>query len=183
VLKSIKQKLVDSNLTLTRADKGKTLVIIKNKELHNKILSFTNENRLKRLNTDPTTKFQKKVKEVIKKCNTIIDRSSKFKYIQIKPQAPILNVAVKFYKDMAPIRPIVNYRNAPSYYIGKIPANWLKQNLDLPFKYNFKNSIECAERIKEPNIQPTYKMLALDITNLYTNIPINETIDLITTKL
>jgi hypothetical protein len=83
---------------------------------------------------------------------------------------------------MATIRPIINYRNATSYYIAKIPANWLKQNFDLPFKYNVKNSIECAEIIKEPIIQPTYKMLALDITNLYTNIPINETINLITTN-
>jgi hemerythrin superfamily protein len=84
---------------------------------------------------------------------------------------------------MAPIRPIINYRNAPSYYIAKITANWLKQNFELRFKYNVKNSIECAERIEELNIQPTYKMLTSNITNLYTNIPSNKTIDLLTTKL
>jgi hypothetical protein len=155
VLKSIKQKLIDNNLTLTCAGKGKTLVIIKIEELHNKILSFTSESHFKHLNRDPTMKFQRKVKEVIKKCNTIIDKSSKFKYIQIKHQAPRLNVGVKCHKDMAPIRPIINYRNAPSYYIAKITANWLKQNFELPFKYNVKNSIECAERIEELNIQPT----------------------------
>jgi hypothetical protein len=37
----------------------------------------------------------------------------------------------------------------------------MKQSSDLPFKYNVKNSIECAERIKELNIKPTYKMLTL----------------------
>jgi hypothetical protein len=84
---------------------------------------------------------------------------------------------------MAPISPIVNYNNAPSYYIAKITADCLKRNLELPFECNIKNSIECAENIKELNIQPTHKMLTLDITNLYTNIPIHETIELITTKL
>jgi hypothetical protein len=66
---------------------------------------------------------------------------------------------------MVPISPIVNYNNAPSYYITKITADCLKRNLELPFEYNIKNSI------------------TLDITNLYTNIPIHETIELITTKL
>jgi hypothetical protein len=37
--------------------------------------------------------------------------------------------------------------------------------------------------IHELNIQPTHKMPTVDITNIYTNIPINETIELITTKL
>jgi hypothetical protein len=87
-----------------------------------------------------------------------------------------LNIAIKLHKDIAPIRPVVNYRDAPSYYIAKITADLLKINFELPFEYNIKNSIQCAENIKELNIQPTHKMLTLDITNLYTNIPINETI-------
>jgi hypothetical protein len=70
----------------------------------------------------------------------------------MKPQAPKLNVAIKLHKDTAPIRPIVNYRNAPSYHIAKIIANWLKNNFDLPVMCNIKNSIECAE--KKLNIQP-----------------------------
>jgi hypothetical protein len=53
----------------------------------------------------------------------------------------------------------------------------------LPFKYNVKNSKICAERIKELDIHSTYRMLTLDITNLYTNIPNKEVIELITTEL
>jgi hypothetical protein len=80
------------------------------------------------LNKDPTSNFQKNVEDVIKICNTIIEKYKKYKCIQIKPQAPQLNTAVKLHKEKSPIRPIVNYRNAPSYYknIEKILANWLK---------------------------------------------------------
>jgi hypothetical protein len=56
------------------------------------------------------------------------------------------------------MKPIVNYRNAPSYYIAKILANWLKKHFELPFKYNVKNSKICAERIRELNIHSTYRM-------------------------
>jgi hypothetical protein len=63
-LKSIKQKLIDNSLTITRADRGKTIVIVTNEALHNKVLAFTNENHLKSLKKDPTVDFQKKAKEM-----------------------------------------------------------------------------------------------------------------------
>jgi hypothetical protein len=79
----------------------------------------------------------------------IIRKDNEYKYIQMKPQAPKLNMTVKLHKEKNPVRPIVNYRNAPSYYIAKILANWLKRHFELPFKYNVINSRICAERIKE----------------------------------
>lgn len=83
---------------------------------------------------------------------------------------------------MAPITPIVNYKNAP-YYIAKVTANWFKINFELPFEYNIKKFHRMCWKIKELNIQPTHKMLTLDVTNPYTYILINETIELITAKL
>jgi hypothetical protein len=50
------------------------------------------------LNKDPTTKFQKNVKDVIKICNTIIEKDNKNKYIQIEPQALKLNITVQLRK-------------------------------------------------------------------------------------
>jgi hypothetical protein len=61
-------------------------------------------------------------------------------------------------------------------------ANWLKQNLELPSKYNVKNSMTCAQKVKELDNQAIHRMLT-DITNLYTNMPKNEVIDLIRMKL
>jgi hypothetical protein len=128
-------------------------------------------------------KFQKNVKEVMKNCKKVTDKYTKFKCIQIKPQVPKLNITIKLHKEETPIRPIVNYKYAPSYYIAKITANWLKRNSELQFEYNVENSLKYAEKIKELDIQSTYKTLTLNIANLYTNIPINETIELIKKKL
>jgi hypothetical protein len=102
---------------------------------------FNTENGLRMLKKDPTAKFQNNVKEVVKKCNIIINKSNKYKFIQIKPQAPKLNVLIKLHKVNLPIRPVVNYKNAPTYHIAKFLAKWLKQNMDLPYKYNIDSTI------------------------------------------
>jgi hypothetical protein len=47
LIKSIKPKLKE-NLTITWADKGKTVVIVENNVLHNKIMEFSLENGLKK---------------------------------------------------------------------------------------------------------------------------------------
>jgi hypothetical protein len=159
------------------------VVIISKEELNKKVERFNTENGLRLLKKDPTAKFQRNVKDVVKKCNIIINKSNKYKFIQIKPQAPKLNALIKLHKDNLPIRPVVNYKNAPPYYIAKFLAKWLKQNMDLPFKYNIDSTIHCAEALKKINIQPTSKIITSDITNLYTSIPSNEVIDLINQKL
>jgi hypothetical protein len=78
------------------------------------------DNGLKKLNEDPTAKFQRNVKDVAKKCNILINKSDKHKYIQIKPQAPKLNALIKLHKYTLLIIPVVNYRNAPTCYIATV---------------------------------------------------------------
>jgi len=48
---------------ITRADKGKTTVIIDIEDYNSKTLDFINNNNFKTLNTDPTNKFQINIKE------------------------------------------------------------------------------------------------------------------------
>jgi hypothetical protein len=147
------------------------------------VLIFNTENGLSKLKKDPSAKFQKNVKETLKKCHIIISSLNKFKFIQIKPQAPKLNALIKLHKENLPIRPVVNYKNAPTYNIAKFLAKWLKQNLNLPYKYNINNTTQCAESLMKLNVLPMSKIATLDITNLYTNIPSNETIELVYHKL
>jgi hypothetical protein len=78
---------------------------------------------------------------------------------------------------------VVNYKNAPTYKIAKFIAKYLKQNLDLPRTYNINNSVHCGAKIKKLAASPTYRMVTLDVTNLYTSIPNTETLDIIITKM
>jgi hypothetical protein len=58
----------------------------------------------------------------------------------------------------------------------------VKQNLYVPYTYNISSTLQYAENIQMVT-QPTYKMITLDITSLYTNIPNPETLGRISTKL
>jgi hypothetical protein len=98
------------------------------------------------------------------------------------PQAPILKAKIKLHNAMAPIGPVVNNIQAPSYKLPKLTHQKLKEHLALKNEFNYINPITLANDICKLNMKPEYKLLTLDIKDLYVNIPINETIH-ITTKL
>jgi hypothetical protein len=54
--------------------------------------------------------------------------------------------------------------------------------MDLSFKY-INNTSQCAEALTKLKIHRMSRMIALEIKNLYTNIPNNEVLDLIKAKL
>jgi hypothetical protein len=94
---------------LIRADKGKVVVIIENTKFQEKIMKFNLDNGLVKLDKGPTLKYQRGVKDIVKKkCNNIIDKPIQYKCIQMNPQAPILNALIKLHKETQPIRPVVN---------------------------------------------------------------------------
>jgi hypothetical protein len=76
ILRNIKNKLNKGNAMITRADKGKTIVIIDMDEYNKKNLDFINNNNFKALNSNPTDKFQKIIKENLKQCKMIIDKKT-----------------------------------------------------------------------------------------------------------
>jgi hypothetical protein len=53
ITKKLKQKLLDSKLTIVEADKGQISVIIEQETLNRKIQNFLHENKYKELATDP----------------------------------------------------------------------------------------------------------------------------------
>jgi hypothetical protein len=74
-----------------------------------------------------------------------------------------------------PIRPIVNWRNAPAYKLSQLLTTKIKQFASLPYAFNVKNSTELIQELKQTPIMPTTMFASIDITNMYSNIPCNET--------
>jgi hypothetical protein len=56
LIKQIKQKLHNNNLTLVEADKGRTMVIIHEQTLEDKVTPFINNNHIDTLKTTPHKK-------------------------------------------------------------------------------------------------------------------------------
>jgi hypothetical protein len=140
----IKQKLTKNKAMVTRADKGKTTIIIYAQHYNEKTHTFISNNNFLTLLHDPTTKFQSNIIKTLKQCDKIIDK----KYIRLltqkKPTPQTLNALPKLHKPGIPIRPIVNNTGAPTHKIARCLNNILKSHLHLSNKYNVTDLTSLA---------------------------------------
>ena len=93
---------------------------------------------------------------------------------QHEPFCPSIKGLIKIHKPDQPIRPIVNWRNAPAYKLSKL---FKKTRIlaPLPNTFNIKNTQELLYNLKDNPILPQYNLASLVISNLYSTIPVNET--------
>jgi hypothetical protein len=75
-LKQILTILEHNSLSLLKADKGKTIVIIHTDTLQQKVHNFIQHNHMIQLQKDPTDMFQKQVQKIIHKCSTVTNKTS-----------------------------------------------------------------------------------------------------------
>jgi hypothetical protein len=174
-LKSITTKLKTNDAIATPADKGNTIVILPTTLYQEKILNFIQSNNFRNSNTNPTKKFQRQVRQVINNSPNLINPNDKWKYTNLNPTAPSIRGLVKIHKPELPIRPIVNWCNAPAYKLAKMFALKIQQLTPLPFSFNIKNSSQLIHELKQTPLTPSSRFASLDITNMYSNIPIKET--------
>ena len=144
-IKPLINKIKDNNLTINKADKCNVLTIQNKNTLLEKTIDFLNNPIYLKSKNDPTARYQKDVKQVLKQSNLIISENNKNFIINPNPSVPKLRASTKIHKENNPIRPIVNYRTAPAYNLKKILNNILKTNLILENRYNIKNSVELTK--------------------------------------
>ena len=99
------------------------------------------------------------------------------------PKQPKLNSLIKIHKKELPIRPLINSKTAPNYKLAKLITKELTNKLNLKYKHNIKNTINLTENLNTIHVTDNTKLYSRDITNMYTNIPIKDTIKIIKQKL
>jgi hypothetical protein len=171
IIKNIKGKLNENKATITWSDKGNTLVIIYRKDYNQKINDFITTGQFSKLTKDPTNTCQKSLRTCLNKFKYIISDPQKSKLININPMAPNIKGLIKIHKLNHPIRPIVNWKNAPLYQTAKYFADTLNQYVTLPNAFNIKNTPQLIADLKSIKTHPNCRLASFDITNMYTNIP------------
>lgn len=79
-----------NNLTVAKADKGRTMVRMHRDTLKQNIDTFMQENQIMQISKDPIELFQKQIQQTIHKCNAIIHKNQQKYLLQMKPMAPNL---------------------------------------------------------------------------------------------
>jgi hypothetical protein len=66
--------------------------------------------------------------------------------------APSLHATIKLHKPNTPIRPIINWKNAPAYKLEKQLTKTPHNYLNLPYMYNVRITIHCKDKRLEFSI-------------------------------
>jgi hypothetical protein len=88
-----------------------------------------------------------------------------------QPQPPTLRALIKLHKPNNPIRPIIDWCNAPDYNLTKHLAKLLNEVIQLPNSFNIRNTNTLIEDLQHIETDKNTRLCSFDITNMYTNIP------------
>ena len=124
---------------------------------------------------NPTNQLKSKINKLITANNAELNCSIQHKIIgDYKPS--YLYGTVKIHKPNHPLRPIISQIPTPMYELTKTKKQLISPNL--PSKYNIKSIHELIQVVH--TFKPNNGILAsLDVENVFTNVPVNETIDFI----
>jgi ankyrin repeat protein len=67
---------------------------------------------------------------------------------------------------------VVNWRKAPAYNRSRLFTKKINQLTPLPHAFNIRNTQDLIQNLKDTPMLPHYTLASLDITNLYSNIPV-----------
>jgi len=102
---------------------------------------------------------------------------------QKKALPPTHKAQLKLHKTDIPIRPVINNRTAPAYKLARYLTKTLDQYILLNNYSNVTNSTNLANDLTKLEIHENHRMISFDIKDLYVNLPIDETLNIIKTKL
>ena len=158
------------------------MVIDKHKYLE-KCMSFLTTKQFKQVDSDPTKTLESKVQGSLRKLK------SKLSPYECKKLYPTGSSPGKFYGttklhklpangkiDNLPIRPIVSNINTAAYQLAKRLSKVLSPMRES--EHNIKSTNDFIWQIKKESIPAGY-LVSSDVKSLFTNVPLDRTIDII----
>jgi hypothetical protein len=153
-INTIKHKLKNNNATVVSADKSNTIVILPTNQYQKKIQDFITSNNVCTSTTNPTKKYQKQIRKVINNSTKMINTNTKWNYINFNSSAPTIRGLIKIHKTDQPIRPIVNWRNAPAYKLAELLSRTIQEYTPLPYTFNISNTTQLLHQLKQTQKPP-----------------------------
>ena len=187
--KVIKNLIENKNICILKQDKGKGVVIVNRTDYFNKCLNLIDNDKFKKLDVDPTKKLEGQIQRALRKIKSTITEKE---YRELYPQgskpaqfygtAKVHKVPVtsKNVNDL-PLRPIISNIGTATYktskYLSKLLTPLTKSS------YSVSSSKEFIDTLKLTSIRSDYVLVSFDVASLFTNVPLDETINIIMRKI
>jgi hypothetical protein len=155
-LRSIKTKLQDKDATIASADKGNSLVILPTQQYNTTVQHNSTTQQYKTSWTTTTSKpphptqqktTRTKSEKTINRSTTLIPQDYRWRLIIPNPSAPTIKGLIKLHKTDQPIRPVVNWRNAPAYKLAR-HFSLITPHAPLPNTFNIKNTSKLIQELQ-----------------------------------
>ncbi|XP_044751208.1 uncharacterized protein LOC123311365 [Coccinella septempunctata] len=164
----------NDDIVITMADKGNVTVAITKQQYEEKLLNIVEDtNVYKKLNSDPTSRYQTKNNSLVKdlKDQAYISATTARQLNNYKGISPTIYGLPKIHKEGTPLRPIVSTIKSPTSELSKFVADILKSAFKDDFHtWAVKDSFDFAEKVNNLQIPPDHEILSLDVISLFTNI-------------
>ena len=183
--KILQSLMKDKTIYVTQPDKEKGVVIMDRNEYINKMKNIINDqNTFKQIPIDPTIKQEDRLNRKLrqlKETGFIKDDEYNFSRASGSQPARIYGLP-KIHKDGRPLRPILSASGTYNYKLTKLLVHRLshlrKHETIITDTFTF------VDHIRKLNIDMSkHRMISFDVINLFTNIPLQETIRIILDEL
>ena len=179
-LKSLKQ---DESIIITKPDKGKGVVILDKKDYIDKVnVILTDTTKFVKLDIDPFSyilKLEDKLNRLLRTLKDKVISLETYRYLFASGSVPgILYGLPKIHKLACPIRPILSAIGTFNYNLAKFFVPVLSPCTTN--EYTVRNSAAFAHEISNLTYSDSTYMASFDVKSLFTNIPLDETIQICT---
>ena len=183
--KTIEKLRKRDDIIILNQDKGRGVVILNKNDYVEKCSSLLNCDQFKQLPSDPTRLYEGRVQRVLRKIKSKLSKEEYKKLYPTGSNAARFYGTAKIHKmkgnntvEQLPLRPIVSNIGTASYHLAKHLSKLLaplNQN-----EYTIRNTKQFLKDLNESNLTSSdYKLVSFDIVSLFTNVPLNKTIDII----
>ena len=149
-----------------------------------KCLSLLNTDQFMKLNTDPTKTTEGKIQRTIRKIKSKLSSQQYYKLYPTGSCPGKFYGTAKIHKltnnstiDELPIRPIVSNIGTATYHLAKHLAKLLSPLSQS--EYTVKSTRDFTEKLKVEKVPTGYKMVSFDVKSLFTNVPLERTIEIL----
>ena len=171
----------DSNIVITKPDKGKGVVVMNQSDYDGKMLEILSDTtKFKLLNVDLATHLLKLEDKLNRILRTIKTKIGDFVYSELYASGSrpgYMYGLPKVHKPGNPLRPIISSIGTFNYNLAKFLVGILK-----PLTKNEYTIINSASFIRDffsHQFDNNVVMASFDVVSLFTNIPLKETTDII----
>lgn len=165
------------DIVIKKADKSSTYVILNKKDYDDKIFSIlSDDSKFQKIDKDITNSVKQKANKVINAVNSIQD-GVKLKLIVGDYLPGYIYGNVKTHKQGNPLRPVISQVTTPTYQLSKTINKIITPYL--PSNYILKNTNDFIDILATASNLTQSKVVSLDVESLFTNVPIEDTIEII----